>query len=214
MPAQTASSLPDGVVQSEATARALIDAVVSNELFAFRQGPLSPAELAAQTQQPVYRALRCIRKWEKIGVLRVHSEHKRAGRPIRRYALSAPSFFIPAHVLPLEDVAGIVSRPLEQQLHAHVAHALRDAVGLQGSEVFLEPRRYGAFLVSAPGQVWDGSGENLPVLANRWATLKLSYADACAMRDELDEVFARYADRAGPQTYWLHLRLVPETSKA
>ena len=213
MQGQRASSVQNGVVLSERVARALIESVLTDELGPFRQGPLSPNELAGQTGEPIYRALRRIHKWEALGILQVHSVERRAGRPIRRYALTSDNFYIPASVLPHAEVSKIVSGPMEHQMQTNVTHVLLDLIGIQGSQVFLEPVRYGAFLVRERGEIWNGLGENQPVIADQWAKLQLSYADARAMRDELDVVFTRYASRQGPQTYWMHLRLVPERGK-
>lgn len=157
----------------------------------------------------VYRALRLIQKWQHLGILEVKDVTRRAGRPIRRYGLSAPHFFIPALLLPYEEVLALVSQPMEQQMRRELGHVLVDLVGLQGTQVFLEPQRYGAYLVKQPGELWDGEAPGSPALTERWLTLRLDYSEACALRDELDELLTRYAQRQGSQVYQLHQRLVP-----
>ncbi|UTA51828.1 hypothetical protein MSS93_06515 [Deinococcus radiodurans] len=87
MPEQNASSV---LVQSEGAALALLGGIVSGELGPFRQGPLSPAQWAAQRGEPLYRTLRRVRRWQALGVLDVQDTKKRAGRPVRLYGLTSP----------------------------------------------------------------------------------------------------------------------------
>lgn len=73
MPEQNASSV---LVQSEGAALALLGGIVSGELGPFRQGPLSPAQWAAQRGEPLYRTLRRVRRWQALGVLDVQDTKK------------------------------------------------------------------------------------------------------------------------------------------
>lgn len=203
MPEQNASSV---LVQSEGAALALLGGIVSGELGPFRQGPLSPAQWAAQRGEPLYRTLRRVRRWQALGVLDVQDTKKRAGRPVRLYGLTSPSFYIPHAVLPVDEVLARIGEPMERELRADIARAFADLPDIGGTQIVIHGETYGAFLAHAPGQPWGGKDDL--VLIDRWASLRLTHADALAFQHELDELFARYEHRSGPQSYSLHLRLV------
>lgn len=125
---------------------------------------------------------------------------------MRLYGLTSPSFYIPHAVLPVDEVLARIGEPMERQLRADIARAFADLPDIGGTQIVIHGETYGAFLAHSPGQPWGGKDDL--VLIDRWANLRLTHADALAFQHELDELFARYEHRSGPQSYSLHLRLV------
>ena len=106
----------------------------------------------------------------------------------------------------LDEVLARIGEPMERQLRADIARAFADLPDIGGTQIVIHGETYGAFLAHSPGQPWAGNDDL--VLVDRWASLRLTHADALAFQHELDELFARYEYRSGPQSYSLHLRLV------
>lgn len=207
MKAHTATSVQH--VADEGLARALLAAAVSGELQPFAAGPLSVGEWARQRGEPLYRTSRRVRRWLDRGVLREVSRSPRAGRAVLRYALAHGSFFVPAAVLPIEDMLGALTDPLHMAFKRELARTLLDTAPQAGTQVLLGAAGQGAFLAAAPGELFDDTRPGAPALAEAWQELALDHGDACALRGELTVLLAKYAGRRGAGRYLASVRLVP-----
>lgn len=210
MKGTSASSSPDVLnVASDELARALVAAVMNDELTPFRFGAVSPAQVAERTGEPMYRVMRRIHRWLGLGILKVESEHKRAGRPIKRYALLAQHFYIPNRVLSIEEVMEAVSAPVQQQLSGNLARVLMEQRGIAGSQVMLSPQTQAVILAQAPNSLWDTQEQYLPAVHDQTSTLHLTHEDARALAEELDDLLTRYRSKEGPQLYMYRLQMTP-----
>lgn len=208
MPVQSVSSLSTRIVQSEKQALALLHASISDGLRPFQAGPRSPSDLVQVTGQTMMQVLRSLKYWQKLDILEVKQVQKRAGRAIRYYGLTAPAFYIPLTVMPLEEVFHLINQPMQKGAIQALAAHLRYQSGADGVQVFLEAPS-GVRLMQQMDIPVDKLQPDFRTSANRWQTLQLDYAEACALNDELCKVIEKYQGREGAGTYILHWLMTP-----
>lgn len=199
-------------VSDQALARQLLQAAVSGELRLFGTRALSVGEWAALRGEKLYRTSRRVKHWLDLGVLEACSVTPRAGRAVVRYRLRQGEYYLPASILPLEEILAAVTDPLHEHFKRQTARCLVDFAPRAGTQVSLSLPAYGAYLATAPGVLFDECAPGSPALSESWAELALDHSAACALRDELAALLRKYAGQGGAGRYLVSLRMTPEVN--
>ncbi len=157
----------------------------------------SLSQLASLTETPLNLLHHHLRKFLRLGLVRIERQEKRAGAPIKYYRATARAFFVPAELMGAELGAGLNSR-LRELLARSLSRTLRGAIYSH-----------------------DGKGPRMRLVreagsrastAELWMELRLSRADAAALVDELRALLHRFEARSRKthRRYLVHAALAPE----
>jgi DNA-binding transcriptional ArsR family regulator len=140
---------------------------------------------------------------QKMGLLVVTREQRRAGRPVKIYRAIAEAFFVPENVMPSGSGAALTIE-LRESLDK-LRDRSRDGVIYDLAENG-EPRM----------RAVQNSAEK-PIRATEyWRLLKLSRAEALHLARDIDDCLAAYAQRQseGHEPYLLHFAFAPRRMHA
>jgi DNA-binding transcriptional ArsR family regulator len=156
----------------------------------------SLSELSRLTEAPLNLLHHHIRKFIRLGLVRVVREEGRSGAPIKFYRASARAFFVPAELIEAEPPTGR-SAQLRDALAQSLARALQGVVYSHDGQ---GPRMR---LVRDP--------EAQSVATELWLEIHLSRADAAALADELRALLHRFESRPqkAQRRYLVHAAIAP-----
>ena len=170
---------------------------------------------AARMDWPHLRAYRQVKRFEALGLLVETRQERRAGRAIRHYRCPHRQFFLPAHLVSIEEYLEGSFQPHEGFIKAQLAQAAqsgpRPVAGLlvgafgEGEGVALMP-------ADRDARPWSPDTPDAPALHYGIGPLYLDYAQARALQAELGELFERYGQLGGPARYLYHVILTPDMS--
>jgi hypothetical protein len=156
-----------------------------------------------------------VRRFHRLGLLRVAAEEPRGGRALKRYTSSAKGFFFSYHIVPnvdFETLALSLDLPLERRLIHNLLAAGHDDSSTRdfGFRVFRDAHGHIAMDAAyAPEEPYDFLEPHNPAIYSMWPELDLDFADAKALQRELDALWRRYAGKRGAMRYQLRLGLAP-----
>lgn len=199
-----------GPISSRATterqAALLLDPANYRLLDALMGRACSAGDVARTLGEDVRRAHYRLRRFVDAGLVEIVGEEKRAGRPIKRYAMHA-HWFVPFELTSAETLEGLLSDQLGPRLERFVGLLARDLHETAGVGVRFERGEDGVLNV----RLYDGGAAarpDAPVIAN-WGRLRLSDAQARSLLRDLQSVLDRYEaladDAAEPFTIGVFL---------
>ena len=142
----------------------------------------SLSQLARLTETALNLLHHHLRKFLRLGLVRIARVQARAGAPIKYYRATARSFFVPAELMEADPGAA-----LNAQLRELLARSLtRSVEGVAYSHDGKGPRMR---------LVRDADPRTLAT--ELWVDLQLSEADAAALAQDLKTLLHRYEARAG-----------------
>lgn len=156
-----------------------------------------------------------VRRFHRLGLLRVAAEEPRGGRAVKRYTSSADGFFVSYHTVPNVDFETLtlgLDLPLEKRLIRNILLAGHDDSSTRdfGFRVFRDQHGHLAMDAAyAPEEPYDFLEPQNPAMYSAWPELELDFADAKALQQDLDALWRRYAGKGGGQRYQLRLGLAP-----
>jgi hypothetical protein len=181
------------VTISEPRAAAVFtDSHLRRILLQFAGQPRGMAEVASELALDIKQLHHAVTKLHRLGLVEVVEERQRAGRSIKLYQCSGSSYFIPNRAAPVP-----FSRGLAKELQSAIE---RDAAAtIEGMVFYLDPQgRVSGQWVEKP------AARQAPL--DSWRILRLSPAQARALKQELGEVLDRFqklADASGT-VYLVH----------
>lgn len=206
------------VVQDQGAARALADPDTRRFLEPFLGRECSAREAANDLGEDLDRVLARVRRFLRVGVLRVSRLEPRAGRPVKFYRAVADGFFIPYGTTTFESfeawfVAEFARR--EENLALSVSRealswGARRGHRAVGKRVF---RRADGSLAAdfafGPENELDLLHPDAPAIAYTFDFTDLDHESAKALQRELLALAEKYGGRKGGQPYSLRLALAP-----
>lgn len=158
------------------------------------------------------RAYRQVKAFERLGLLQVLRSEKRAGRAIQHYVCPWRRYFLPAALVSVEEYLQESFQPHEGQIKHELALAARAGesgvagllVGAFGEGVALLP-------ADREGRPWNPEQPGGPALFYGIGPLFLDYGQARALQAELQALFGRYGQQAGPARYLYQVIFTPDS---
>ena len=200
-------------------ARLLLDFRETAYLYPFARSENTVTGVARRTGWEPALLLHRVRRFERLGLLRVARLEPRAGRPIKHYRMSAEEFFIPHTVAPaatVEDMLEAMDATLRRQMYRNIVRAtaqITDSARL-GWRVFADENGFfHTDFAPGPGVGFSVLGPEAPAVIHRWTTLRLDFPAAKALQRELDELFYRYLNETGSQVYQFRIALAPQSDE-
>ena len=165
-------------------------------LLALVEEERSLSQLARLTGTPLNLLHHHVRKFLRLGLVRVTRVEARAGAPIKHYRATARSFFVPAELMragPGAELSGLLRQRLERSLTGVLA-------GVSYTHDGSGPRMR---LVREPGRH--------PIATELWLELRLTDSDAEELAAGLRALLQRFEARAGKprRRYLVHAALAP-----
>ncbi len=202
------------VVRDSTLADLLTNPAVLRQLEPFLGRESSISQAARLTGIKPNTMLARVRRWEKLGLLKVVESVRRAGRPVRKYRTTADAWFIPFDTTSAESLeAGLAQRDSywENRLRRAVVTAREQQVGTWGTRVYRDPRGRLQFQMAvSPERNWTSLSAEQPAVLAAWRDgLYLDFEDAKELQRELFELLLRYQRKNGVQRYLLRLGLAP-----
>lgn len=156
----------------------------------------SLSQLARLTETPLNLLHHHIRKFMRLGLVRITREEARAGAPIKYYRATARAFFVPAELMDAELGAGLSSQ-LRDLLARSLARSLQGVVYSHDGK---GPRMR---------LVRDADARTMAI--ELWVELHLSEADAATLADDLRALLHRFEARSKKmhRRYLLHAAIAP-----
>ena len=156
----------------------------------------SLSQLARLTETPLNLLHHHIRRFMRLGLVRISRKRARAGAPIKYYRATARAFFVPAELMRAEPDAGLTSR-LRDLLARSLARTLQGVVYTHDGKA----PRMRLVRDAAPGLV----------AAELWVQLGLSEADAAALGADLQALLRRFEARSrkARRLYLIHAAIAP-----
>lgn len=172
-------------------------------LMQFARGPMSIGEAAARTGTDLKRVHHHVVRLHGLGLLRVASVRRRAGRAIKLYQTIAPAFFVPDEAAPApfgERLARELREALAAERSRSSAEGMLFSLDSNGEPIARTIREDGPS--GHPGEMWQ--------------LLRLRPAEATALSEELRRVLRRYEGRASDRgiLYLVHAAVARRRSEA
>jgi DNA-binding transcriptional ArsR family regulator len=156
----------------------------------------SLGQLSRLTETPLSLLHHHIRKFLRLGLVRISRAEARAGAPIKYYRATARAFFVPAELMPAEPDARLASQ-LRDLLVRSLARTIRGAV-----------------------YTHDGRGPRMHLVRDAaprmaateiWLELRLTDADAATLGVDLRALLHRFETRSGKarRRYLIHAAIAP-----
>lgn len=211
MPLAVSASARPFTVETPAVARLFAD--VRNVQFLtyfMRPDGGTVGGLAETHHLTLNAAFRKVKQFETLGLLRVLGRERRAGRPVKRYACTASSFFVPSNLMPLvETLTESFSSYQAVMNEAFVRHAQTPPNPVGG--LLIEARGGELWMLPATpsGERWTPHVPGTPAIHHASGALMLDYDQARALQRELVALFDRYRAARGSHAYLMHLFLTP-----
>lgn len=172
------------------------------------------ADVAREAGRELHVVYRFARRLERLGVLRVAREQKRAGRPQKVYVCPARRFFIPRGLCSLEESFAHEFAPVLQRLQRNLALVFEDGPGgAKGVLVGDLPADNWILAASAdgvpwPSETWGPTPDSPPAVAVVHE-LRLDYDRAKAFSADLFALVERYRGEADGGPYDFLLMMAP-----
>jgi hypothetical protein len=156
----------------------------------------SLSQLSRLTETPLNLLHHHIRRFLRLGLVRISRAQARAGAPIKYYRATARAFFVPAELMPPEPDAGLTSR-LRDLLARSLARTIQGAVYTNDGN---GPRMH---------LVRDAAPRR--VATELWLELRLTEADAATLAVDLRALLHRFEDGSGKarRRYLIHAAIAP-----
>ncbi|AFZ67708.1 hypothetical protein [Deinococcus peraridilitoris] len=158
----------------------------------------------------LHAAFRKVKKFERLGLLSVLREERRAGRAVRHYICREHSFFLPRELLSLEEQMRETFEPYHELMRQQLALASTTGPNPVAGLIF-QARHDGLWLIpaNAHAQKWDPNVPGTPAFFHGSGPLLLDYPQAKALERELYELLDRYRTHQGSGLYLAHAFLTP-----
>ncbi len=211
---ESPSSGNAAIVSDPAVADLLTNPATLELLSPFLGRENTVAEAARETGTNPNSMLARVRRWTRMGVLRVTRLEPRAGSTVRWYRTAADSWFIPFDTTSAETLeAGLEKRDRywEVRLRRAVVSAREREVGNWGTRVYRDSRgRLQIQMAVSPDRNWTSLAPELPAVLAAWRDgLYLDFDDAKQLQRELFDLLLRYQAKDGAQRYLLRIGLAP-----
>lgn len=172
------------------------------------------AEAARQTGAKPNTVLSRVRRFLRLGLLRVAGEKPRAGRPVKRYRTVADTFFVPFDATSAENLeAALAERDAywEALLRQGVVRARSEAAESWGTRVYRDARgRLQVQTAVTPEKNFTTLNPEGPAVLSAWRDrVYLDFEDAKTLQRELFELLLQYQRKEGAQRYIVRLALAP-----
>lgn len=180
-----------------------------------REGTASSVAQALDlTLNAAYLKLRAL---ERVGLIHVVRQERRAGRAVKYYASVAPRLFVPFEAMSASDVEELYLRDHAEQARLFVGALLGAYRRAWGEPVSLGRSHYrnerGDTLSTfgpRPGETWSSVDDLSPATLFNSGEVWLTVEEAKVLQRELYALHARFADeRGGRRAYKLTLGLAP-----
>jgi hypothetical protein len=161
------------------------------------------------------RLLYQIKRFTRLGLLRVTRVEARDGSPLKYYRSTADAFFVPLEATNQASIEEFVNRwalSLHPLYLRSYARALSDHAPRWGVRISRNASNGRLTIMPATGEErdWDVFAPDSPVLLEGWWTdLRLDLADAKEMQSELIALYIKYFGREGAQRYLIRIALAP-----
>lgn len=209
-------------VQTEQAAQLLQNKKILQFLSSFLASPRSLQQVADAHDFPISSCLRMAKNLLTHGLLKLHSELPRAGRPIKMYIAPAARFFIPYKLhgdsLPEELLQSLAQQRIAKQSQQLIAAARKTPLqnNLKTWGLLLYSDRSGQLVVRPDVDLWTTPAfldDATPAYVNFYAeNLMLSTQDAKELQRDLARLFVSYKSKSGNKEYSLSLVFAPSKS--
>ncbi|CAM4185348.1 hypothetical protein [Deinococcus marmoris] len=162
------------------------------------------SEAARRLGLGITATYKLVARFVALGLLEETRQQRRAGRAIRYYRAPA-TFFVPFHVLGLEEIG---ERNRLTQLHrfersfaASVRHGFAPDWGaltgaLPSGETYYE-------IASPDGQIWDPLADDATLILSGWNLIRATPQEARTLQRGLMALITPYLNREGGEQYLL-----------
>lgn len=211
---ETSESTSFCVIDRQDAALVLIDPVQQRYLLPFLARACTVKDAAERTHTSLNSMYARVKRFVRLGLLRVVRTQARHGRAVKLYRSVADRFFVPALLVNFETVEAVQAKHdafWERELRRSLLRARMEDTGEWGFELARDEQGdfwvYGA---KRPGERYNSRAPGAPATVSLWSEqISLDYDDAKSLQDELLAVYRKYRARRGSQTYLLRIGLAP-----
>lgn len=206
------------IVRDPKAGRVLADPVARLYLQPFLTRPTSVRDAANELDSTLNAMLMRVRRFHRLGLLRVTHEHARAGRPVKYYQTVAEGFYLPYDTTTFESPEAWFTEEFTRREQHLTSSLVREALAWGarsgrreiGKRVFVgaDGRLSGDFAFG-PEVELNLSSPEAPAIAYTFAFMNLTHADAKTLQEEVLALARKYEGRTGSQPYGLRLALTP-----
>ena len=212
-PQNSTSSASTRIVENTDLAEFLLNHATQKLLHPFIGKAESVSQAAKSLDMSISALLYRVQKLQEWDVLHVVREEQRAGRPIKFYAATSDSFFVPFGATRAETLERYLTETKDYfaaLMTRNVAEVMRRAEKEWGIRVYKDSEEnIRTQMATYPDKVVEIEQSETAVLDFYYPGLRLSREDAKAFRQELSELVQKYASKSGRQPYLLHIGLTP-----
>lgn len=211
---ETAESLSVSVVREPEAAQALTDPKTLHQLAPFLGRACSVSAAAEELGLKPNSMLAKVRRFVRLGLLRVVREQPRKGRAIKLYRTRADCFFVPFEATSAITLgAALAERDAywEELLRKNVVRARTEAVGSWGTRIYRDEwGRLQVQMALTPERNTTMLDMAAPAVLSSWRdSVYLDFEDAKALQREMFTLLLRYQQKRGAQRYIVRLGMAP-----
>lgn len=201
------------IVTDASAADALLDPYTLRHLEPFFS-PTSVGQAARETGEKANTVLSRVRRFVKLGLVKVVSEQQRAGRSIKLYQTVAEVFFVPFEATSADSLERMMAERdsyWEDLLRRAVVQARAEEVGSWGTRIYKDRRgRLQVQTALTPDSNYTMLDKGHAAALSSWRdSVYLDFEDAKALQRELFALLQRYHQKAGAQRYIVRLGMAP-----
>ncbi len=202
------------VVTDAEAADALVNPYTLRQLEPFLGQDCTVSEAARLTGEKPNTVLARVRRFVKLGLLKVVREERRKGRALKVYRSAAEVFFVPFDATSAESLESMMAfRDLyyEKLLRGGVVRSRSESVGSWGTRIYKDGRgRLQLQTAVRPDQNHTMLDEGQAAVLSAWRdSVYLDFEDAKTLQRELFDLLKRYQQKRGAQRYIVRLGLAP-----
>ena len=202
------------VISNPEAADALVNPTTLRQLEPFLGRDCTVSQAAEETGEKANTVLSRVRRFVKLGLLKIVREERRKGRAVKVYRSAADVFFIPFETTSAESLEAMMQERdsyWENLLRHGVVRARAEDVGTWGTRVYRDERgRLQVQTAVTPEKNYTMLDLDRPAVLSAWRdSVYLDFEDAKALQREMFALLQRYHQKRGAQRYVVRLGVAP-----
>ena len=198
------------IITETQAADALINPKTLRWLEPFLASPTTISEAAKQTASKPNTVLSRVKRFMKLGLIKIVKEEKRAGRAIKWYRTSSDSFFVPFAATTAESLEEMMAERdsyWENMLRQAVVQSRMESIGTWGTRFYKDKRGHLQVQTAiGPTENHDLLEPNAPAALSGWRdSVFLDFEEAKQLQNDMFELLTKYQKKSGAQRYIIRL---------
>jgi hypothetical protein len=205
------------VIIDPLAADVLINPKTLRQLEPFLGRACTVSQAAQETRTKANTMLSQVRRFVRLGLIRIVKEEKRGGRAIKHYQSTAEGFFVPYEATTAETLEAMMAERdtyWESLLRQGVVKARIEDIGTWGTRIYKDERgRLQIQTAVTPERDHTMLDADRPAALSAWRdSVYLDFADAKTLQQEMFSLLLRYQQKQGAQRYIIRLGMAPVDS--